>query len=163
MTDTKKENKINFLNEEGMTSLLSTKLDGIKVSSKCKVKGGKQAAKKGGMSVATVIEDVDVEFNFNGTTLLEAIRFACGGSSFMVAAQSQMRRKTKEQVKGIKQVFHMSDLFNPPKRAFVALTATEKKLAGLEVMFADGDCDKDMYEMLKVKYTKAIEAEKAAK
>ena len=167
MTDTKKENqieetKVTFLNAEGLTALLSTKLDGIKISSSCKVTGGKKGAQIGAIVKGDFVEDVKTIFNFNGTTLMEALKKASGGSSFMVSAQTEMRKLTKAELEKAVKVpltFHMSDIFNKKKGGFTANPVAQANRAVAKM-------STDQRAALKAKLEemeKAEIAEKAAK
>ena len=143
---------------ENSKELLTTKLDPMKISFKCKVQGTKQSEESGGLAKGVAVENVRVRLDFTGCTLHQAMKFASGGQSFRVAVQARLRKVAVAELKKDLQIFSMSEVFNPKRGGFTVDPKTALKRASTKLR-ESGMSTADMIKMLQ----EQEKAENAAK
>ena len=154
-------------------SVMATDLGGTVINTSCTLSGSRKNSGKEWVSTVMgndgklkmkTVKDVPIRFTFpEGVKILDVLKFASGGQSFMVAVQSGLRKKNFADVsehadKGTPYTYDMYDLFNAKKGGF-AQTPGQKKLRALEAM--KDDIDDETYTALKAKYEKVVSEEKA--
>ena len=160
MNEKVKANK-DILFNDGSKSLITKSLDNMEITFWCTVTGTQQSQDKGGLAKGRKVDSVKVVLNFAGTTLLEAMKFASGGQSFRVACQARLRMVSVEKLTKETQTFSMSEIFNPKRAGFAWIAPSARKLKVLEDMLAAGDIDRELFDISKTRFEKAIVVETA--
>ena len=153
-TTVKVEEKITFV---GNTETLAAKLDGIKAMFRCNLTGAKKPVAMA-LRHGDEIKDIPIRLECNGATVMQALKFACGGQSYRVAIQRRLRvMKADDLRKAVKNnaplVFHLSDLVNPVRAPRVAMAPKDAANHAIDKMD-----DADKMELLK-----KLQAEMAVK
>lgn len=127
-------------------SVMATDLGGTVINTSCTLSGSRKNSGKewvsdvmgndGKLKMKTV-KDVPIRFTFpEGVKILDVLKFASGGQSFMVAVQSGLRKKSYIDVSNhaaedTPYTYDMHDLFNAKKGGF-AQTPKQKAFKALE-------------------------------
>jgi hypothetical protein len=116
MGKVKKEENVRFI---GSSELLATDISSVKCLFECDLTGSK-SPQPGALGTGMKLENIPLKLTCTGTTLMDAMKFACGGQSYRVAIQSRLRRMPKHDLeKAIKDnkniEFFLSDLINPSR------------------------------------------------